>query len=628
MPVVLLVSGALVLGAWAPVSAARTGPTMPAVAKKHKKKRQVRCRKSQVPIKVNRRTAGCRSLRAALPPARAGDTRLLLAALALDDGLRGLRDRRGRRAPSLKGLIRKAGPRAYRTLQRELARGLTRLDGLGAASARRTGFWAAGNLPACGATAPPTGRDSYDSRDGGVRVTATLSLGAAASLDLQLTGGEYRIHVRTTSDECSHFESPACPDAAGVVDATDRSNDKILVEVARGDTVLTSKSFEFAGRTRMHAEVGNAAKLDLIDIDDTQTANIELGGSQQQFGPVNLLYTGIHHARVDMPSGAYVPDQSAVDIAVTVRGVTFGKSDLGPAAGTIAGDLDKKFAALVKTEIDNFTRLETAWNKPNECVKVEFTPAAKKLILARGGRGSFTAQAVALQGGGLADGRWTRTAQRNATFTPDQAEGSRPQFSYEVTDAGENVVVSATFRVTSRAGVGEGTWEQDTSDAVLYRGTVNGTRGIAQAGNCGVVMQFDYSARLAASGADTPFPILRKEPNTGMELGGAQGYDEAGSGTYTMESCNGLPGCSTNLYLDPAAAYHVLVLFGVNADSVTVTVNAGDVGHGDCGNGSYLGLGTGGFPRSRIGDDTITVDLSFDYAPAYGNGTLTLTRVN
>ena len=86
----------------------------------------------------------------------------------------------------------------------------------------------------------------------------------------------------------------------------------------------------------MHAEVDEHAELKLIDIDDTRTANIELGGTKQEFGPVNLIYTGIHHARVKMPEGDYAPDLSAVDISLTARGVTVGRSDLGQVGNNIA----------------------------------------------------------------------------------------------------------------------------------------------------------------------------------------------------------------------------------------------------------------------------------------------------
>ena len=43
-------------------------------------------------------------------------------------------------------------------------------------------------------------------------------------------------------------------------------------------------------------------------------------------------------------------------------------------------------------------------------------------------------------------------------------ESAGPSFSYEVTKAGKGIVVSTTVRVTSRAGVGKATWEQETEN--------------------------------------------------------------------------------------------------------------------------------------------------------------------
>ena len=72
--IVLTLVAALVIGVGAHgVAGVRADPAAPHVAKHHKKKKTrkaVRCRKSQVSIKVKRRTVGCRSLRAALPAPR------------------------------------------------------------------------------------------------------------------------------------------------------------------------------------------------------------------------------------------------------------------------------------------------------------------------------------------------------------------------------------------------------------------------------------------------------------------------------------------------------------------------------------------------------------------------------
>src|SRR4051794_3182957 len=100
--IVLALVATLLLGVGVPsaTAAPATEPGAPVAKKAKKKKRKaVKCKKNQVPIKVNRRVVGCRSLGAALPPPREGDERLALGTSILDDDLRGLRDRRGRQAP-------------------------------------------------------------------------------------------------------------------------------------------------------------------------------------------------------------------------------------------------------------------------------------------------------------------------------------------------------------------------------------------------------------------------------------------------------------------------------------------------------------------------------------------------
>ena len=632
--VLTLVFALVIGGAVTGDASARVEATASSVAKHKTKRKAVKCRKNQVPIKLKRRTVGCRSLRAALPAPREGDPRPLLAKTALDDDLAGVRDRRGRRAPSLKKLSRKVGPRAYRTLQRAIPQGLARLDRLAAASptASRAGAIAARQLPKCPGSPPPTKTDTYRSSSAGESLTAKVTLGTVGTLDLQLEGGAYRISVGITSDECSHFDAPsACPTAAGVVDATDSSTFNVSLTVAKGDTVLMSRSFEYSGRTRMHAEVDEHAKLKLIDIDDTRTANIELGGTRQEFGPVNLIYTGIHHARVEMPSGDYAPDLSAVDISLTARGVTVGRSDLGQVGNNIARDLDNDFATLVGAEIANFNGLKGTWEKPGECATLVFEPPSYALgKLSKGQTGQLTGHVVAKSGGGTASpGDWTVIGVGNGTLTPASVTGAAPNFSWVVTNAGHGIKLKGDLEVTSTAGVASGSWEQETEDKPLYRGTVSGTRGDTFIpGECGGGWQFDYSARLAdIVGSDQPFPIVEPVNGGTAEIGGARGYDETGDGTYTLAPCHGLPGCSSNLWLDPANS-HGVALFSAVADIVGVTVDVAPILHGhNCGFPG-LTLGEGTFLRSMVGADTITVQLSFNSGPVFGNGTMTLTRVN
>ena len=164
------------------------------------------------------------------------------------------------------------------------------------------------------------------------------------------------------------------------------------------------------------------------------------------------------------------------------------------------------------------------------------------------------------------------------------------------------------------------TWEQETEDKPVYRGTIRATRGqTSGGGDCSEGWNLSYSARLAdLAGADKAFEILDGEG------GGAAGYDEAGSGRYTLTPCEGLPGCSADLILPPGVPSHGSVLFSADGDTVSVEADALFDG-GDCQFNSVT-LGLGEFPRSLIGDDTITVPLSFNGAPVFGNGTLTLTR--
>ena len=607
--VVLILIAAVTLGH--AVRAAGNARLEPPTASVAEQRKAIKCRKGRVAIRVDRHTVGCRKLRAALPPPRAGDSRLLLARSALDDDLRGLRDRHGRRAPSLKRLAHKVGPRAYRTLRRAIPNGLRRLDRL-----RATRAAAAQARPKC-AGGTPTISESHTSHPDGQKLTATMTLGNVGGLDLKLEDGGYRIELRMSSDQCDHFEAPGCPTADGVVEATDSSINEVAVKIAKGDTVLLSRSFAYEGSTRMRAQVAPNADLDWIDIDDTQTANIEIGGTDQHFGPVQLLYTGIHHARVDMPGGNIAPDLSAVDITLTTGGVTAGRSELGAAATSIANDVDAKFAKLAAAEIARFKSRETGWKDPRtRCVDVSFSPASLTLKLRRGQRGEMSAKGVAAQDGGPVNGTWTLATQANASFAPAQVVGAEPHFSYEVSKAGKGVLVSVTARVTSRAGVGEASWQQETEDKPVYRGTIRANRGITSgSGECSEGWDLSYSARLAdVSGADQPFPVID---------GGAQGYDETGSGTYTLTPCNGLPGCSSSLFLDPALVSHAFVVFSVDTDTVGVEADA--MFGGSCGFGSVV-LGLGSFPRGAVGDDTIVVPLSFNSAPVYGNGTLTLTR--
>ena len=232
----------------------------------------------------------------------------------------------------------------------------------------------------------------------------------------------------------------------------------------------------------------------------------------------------------------------------------------------------------------------------------------------------MTAQAVAEQGGGAALGRWTRTAQANATFNPERADSAEPRFSYQVTEAGKGTIVSVSVRVTSKAGVGQASWEQETEDAPLYRGTITGTSEHNDPGECGGGWQWSYSGRLAELlGTDQPFAILRPD----SEGGSAEGYDETGSGISTVAPCRGRVGCSTGLRLTYHSGNSYVRITAVG-DMVFAHIQVHLTTTGE-GCGAWPSILEGSFPRSMIGANTINVDLAFGEV---SSGTMTLTRVN
>ena len=92
---------------------------------------------------------------------------------------------------------------------------------------------------------------------------------------------------------------------------------------------------------------------------------------------------------------------------------------------------------------------------------------------------------------------------------------------------------------------------------------------------------------------------------------------------YDLPACDGHPGCTTGL--TRSGDYGVL-LISATGDQIDVEMDVGPIST-DC---VYLSevLGTGAFARSQIGDETISVPLTFNSDEVYGNGTLTLNRVN
>jgi hypothetical protein len=175
-------------------------------------------------------------------------------------------------------------------------------------------------------------------------------------------------------------------------------------------------------------------------------------------------------------------------------------------------------------------------------------------------------------------------------------------------------------------------------ESPLYLGEVSGSLRIDEQGECADHEQYSYSASLrdfSSSGSARPFAIVQ---GSGAELegGGAQAYNETGSGTYTLDPCEPAQtaGCSTGMQRR-ADGSEGIVFFDVMGSTVEATVipfGWQSTSNG-CGTITRLGevttIGAARFPLSMVGADTITAPISRrDETPrlAVGSGTLTLRR--
>lgn len=578
--------------------------------------KRVRCKRGQVRVRVVGRTT-CRPLRKAVPKPSSGDPRLAFLEAALAPRVQGLRDRRGRRLLTPAKLVGRPGAaarRGIRVLRRATPKVLARLDALG----KRGRASAVARASADCSEGPSI---TSNERFGGADVSLTLGNSAGATMGVAVGG--YRIVAKfDLASPCDRLDVPACPTADGVLEGSDTKRFRASVTVLHGSDVVSSTSVEMADRMKLRGQVADDAKLDTLDITDHAEYSVR---TQAVTIKATIKRAAV---QIDMRTGDYKPSRASVDVQLFSHGGVDQSSNAKlEQANSLADEYDKSFSKIVSEKIANYRSVENAWQTPGACAKLAFDPASGALKpLTKGQTGQVTGHVIANSDGGTASsGRWTLVGVANGTITPAEAAGSAPTFTWTVTNTGDGIKFKGDFKATSTAGVASGTWEQETEDNPLYRGTVSGIRGDTyMPGNCGGGWQFDYSARLAdIVGSDQPFPII----DTGGTGGGAGGYDETGTGTYTLEACNGLPACSTSLSLSPGVL-HGVVLFDADADSVSVTVDVGPIEHGDdCGLPS-LTLGDGTFPRSMVGDDTITVGLSFNSGPVFGNGTMTLTRVN
>ena len=454
------------LVAAAPAAAQPVGGAV-ASAKKKPRNKAVKCKKSQVRVKIGKRRA-CQ--KKALPKPKAGDPRLLLARSATGDWSR-LRSRRGKRLPSMPKLIRKLGPRAPTLLNRVTARGIARVDALSAPAVAATAR-AAQSAECNNLDQAPRQRDTFTQRDGGTTATATATVGPdGASLGIELRGNEFTVSVDINLGICepNEVQAPQCPSAVGRLDGEIRYRMKVAIQVSRRGEDVWSQSAEVQRRTKLQGWADTDAKLDRLNVDDIETSTFRLGGSSRDYPPITIRTKLVRRAEVDMRSGAYTPDRSDISVTFTMDGL--GGPDRAEAEDDVAersrAEADRNFRAIVEKAIGGYRSRESRWQEANVCATLQLDPTSNSRPLRPGQAGAFNATAIAHEDGAQSELDATLSGQVNASFSPTRAGGQRATFNYNVA-GGARGKVTVTVRATSKAGVVRDTWEQPIEEAEEY----------------------------------------------------------------------------------------------------------------------------------------------------------------
>ena len=290
--------------------------------------------------------------------------------------------------------------------------------------------------------------------------------------------------------------------------------------------MVWSQGVRLQGETTFRGVVGDDAKLQKVEVHNTEVATLSLGGDSRGFEiSIRTLIQRI--TTVTMPGGDYQLGASVVNADISGTGISEGERRAAKAQieGDMRREADKQFRDIVKKAIDRYKTLETQWNEANRCASIAFTPAENSRTLRRGDTGRFDARVQAKPGGSPPTASWTLAGAANAPFSPGTASSNPAGFQHgAVSAAGEGIRVSATLRAVSRAGVAEKQWWQPTEDSAINKiaGTFNGTWSGA-----GSTMAF---------AGDVTF--VRASPAV---LGGASGVFNLASGGYDL-TVSGLDG--------------------------------------------------------------------------------------
>jgi len=460
--VLALVLGLAIVPAAASASAPASYEPSAAVAKKK------RCKKGKVRMKVGKRTR-CVKLGKAFPKPKSIDVRKSAGSFVIGANFSKLRDRNGRRLPSLPTLLRQVDPKAESALQGALKAGLGRMDAI-ATTARAAGC----------SSSPGAIQGSYTS--GGVTVDLTISA-QSLGMSMESLNGQRRVRMELEMPVCGDdnaARADACPTADGIVRGSDNRRMTVRVTVTEGSAVVWSQGVALRGETTMKGFVEDDAKLRRIDVHNQEDSTLTLGGSSRGFAPLTIRTILQRLATVRMPEGTFNPAPSILAVEVSSSGLS--GSDRREVEQQIGGQArqqaDRQFRDIVNDAITKYRERERGWNTPNQCATLAFTPASNARRLRLGASGTFTAAVQAKPGGSPSTATWTRVGAENATVTPGSASGGRPTFRYSgVQQVGAGILVRATLKAVSKAGVARQAWTQPTvSDSINnITGSFSGT---------------------------------------------------------------------------------------------------------------------------------------------------------
>jgi hypothetical protein len=450
-----------------------------------------KCRKGSVLIKTGHKKR-CVKLRVRPPRPKAADRGKLALDFLLASKWPALRDRRGRRVPSLAKRLRRTGHGAAPGLRRTFTKGLALV------AARR-------RAPA--ATAATRGEPRARAAQDGDGVTG-VSNGNTIGFDGEIPAGQITIFVEfRTGLNSDRIEGEDCPTGAGRLEGRKRSQTSISIRfVGPGRRLISGYSATLAEENTYRGQTADDAKIDTLTIDHEGSVRTTFTGAGQ--APLSLRMVTTRRAQVNMRSGTYTAGERRLDVNVRLTGVPADVAGVLEAevARRLQGETDREFAEVVYTAMFQYRQMENRFNQDsNRCVAMRFDPHPDQRRYLLGERGRFKAWLEpTLDRGTRPNGIYQRKNQLNVEGTPTSATGTGPQFGFRVTMPSNPAWVQ--YRATSKAGVAVGTHDVLTQSGPFYK--VVGlaytdhltSSGLPPAGGCSFSATQDNSTTLASSG--------------------------------------------------------------------------------------------------------------------------------